>query len=92
MENNITDIIKKAKEFSLDLREEINYVKDLKEIDLIKIKYIGKKGLFTALLRSLSKLNNDEKAKIGKTLNLIKKDIEENIISQKSSLQKKNIK
>ncbi len=89
MENNITDIIKKAKEFSLDLKEEINYVKDLKEIDLIKIKYIGKKGLFTSLLRSLSELNNEEKAIIGKTLNIIKKDIEENIISQKSSLEKK---
>ena len=89
MENNITDIIKKAKEFSLDLKEEINYVKDLKEIDLIKIKYIGKKGLFTLLLRSLSELNNEEKAIIGKTLNIIKKDIEENIISQKSSLEKK---
>ena len=36
MEKNITDIIKKAKELSLNLKQEINHIKDLKEIDLIK--------------------------------------------------------
>ena len=80
MENIITEIIKKAKAFSLDLKKEIKHIKDLKEIDLIKIKYIGKKGLFTSLLRSLSELNNNEKAKIGKSVNIIKRDIEEIII------------
>ena len=43
MEKNITDIIKKAEELSLNLKQEINHIKDLKEIDLIKIKYMGKK-------------------------------------------------
>ena len=57
MEKNITDIIKKAKELSLNLKQEINHIKDLKEIDLIKIKYMGKKGLFTLLLKSLAELN-----------------------------------
>ena len=63
MEKNITDIIKKAKELSLNLKQEINHIKDLKEIDLIKIKYIGKKGLFTSLLKSLARLNTDDKVK-----------------------------
>ena len=70
MEKNITDIIKKAKELSLQLKQEIKNLKDLKEIDLIKIKYIGKKGLFTLLLKSLAELNNNDRAKVGKTINI----------------------
>ena len=89
MENNITDIIKKAEEFSLDLKKQINQTKDLKDIDLIKTKYIGKKGLLTSLLRSLSELNNDERTKVGKSLNTIKKDVENTIISHKSLLENK---
>ena len=76
MEKNITDIIKKAKELSLNLKQEITHIKDLKEIDLVKTKYTGKKGLFTFLLKSLADLNNDDRAKVGKAINIIKKDIE----------------
>ena len=89
MEKNITDIIKKAKELSLNLKQEINHIKDLKEIDLIKIKYTGKKGLFTLLLKSLADLNNDDRAKVGKAINIIKKDIEKIIISHKSLIENK---
>lgn len=89
MEKNITDIIKKAKELSLNLKQEINHIKDLKEIDLIKIKYMGKKGLFTLLLKSLAELNNDDRAIAGKAINIIKKDIEKIIISHKSLIESK---
>ena len=89
MEKNITDIIKKAKELSLNLKQEINHIKDLKEIDLIKIKYTGKKGLFTLLLKSLVELNSDDRAKVGKALNVIKKDIERIIIFHKSLIENK---
>ena len=89
MEKNITDIIKKAKELSLNLKQEINHIKDLKEIDLIKIKYTGKKGLFTLLLKSLAELNNDDRAKVGKAINIIKKDIEKIILSHKSLIENK---
>jgi phenylalanyl-tRNA synthetase alpha chain len=50
---------------------------------------MGKKGLFTDLLRALSKLSNQEKANTGKILNIIKKDIEKNISVEKQLLQKK---
>ena len=89
MENNITDLITKAEEFSFDLKKEIRQIRDLKDIDLIKIKYIGKKGLLTTLLKSLSELNNDERAKVGKSINKIKKDVEKIITTQKSLLEKK---
>ena len=89
MEKNIIDIIKKAKELSLNLKQEINHIKDLKEIDLIKIKYTGKKGLLTLLLKSLAELNNKERAQAGKDINIIKKDIEKIILSHKSLIENK---
>lgn len=89
MENTITDIIKKAQEISLNLKKEINNINDIIEIDLVKVKYIGKKGLFSSLMRSLSKLNNHDRPQVGKALNLIKKDIEINITSHKNFLEKK---
>jgi len=89
LEKNITDIIKKAKELSLNLKQEINHIKDLKEIDLIKIKYTGKKGLFTLLLKSLAMLNKNDRAKTGKAINIIKKDIDRIIISHKSLIENK---
>ena len=88
MENNITDIIKKAKELSLHFKKEINNIQDTNQIDLLKTKYMGKKGLFTALLRSLSSLNNEQKALAGKALNVIKKDVEKNINFHKEVLQR----
>ena len=89
MENNITDIITKAKELALHLKKEINNINDPKQIDLIRTKYMGKKGLFTSLLRTLSKLNKEEKVLTGKSLNLIKKDLEEKINFHKELIREK---
>ncbi len=49
---------------------------------------MGKKGLFSSLLKSLSKFSNEDKARNGKILNLIKKTIEENIGLKIKFLQK----
>ncbi len=79
MENNITDIIKKAEELVFCFKKEIDNINDLKDIGLIRTKYMGKKGLFTSLLRSLNELNKDKKALAGKALNNMKKEVEEKI-------------
>ena len=47
MENNIIDIIKKAKALILQLKKDIKNANNLKDIDLVKVEYTGKKGSFT---------------------------------------------
>ena len=50
---------------------------------------MGKKGIFTSLIKDLSLLDNSNKAIVGKTLNLLKKDIEINFKVKKELLTKK---
>jgi phenylalanyl-tRNA synthetase alpha chain len=49
---------------------------------------MGKKGIFTSLIKDLTLLDNINKAKVGKTLNLLKKDIEINFKIKKEFLIK----
>ena len=52
---------------------------------------MGKKGIFTSLIKNLSLLDNNNKAIVGKTLNLLKKDIEINFKTKKELLTKKSL-
>ena len=60
----------------------------IENLDQIKIKYMGKKGIFTSLIKNLSLLDNNAKAVLGKTLNLLKKDIETTFKVKKEFLTK----
>lgn len=62
-------------------KNEIKTAKDLKELDGILSRYLGKKGELTLVLRSLKDLPEIQKAKVGKEANdlkmLIIKEVEE---------------
>lgn len=63
------------------IKEEIifksNSVSNLKDIEKIKVEYLGRKGLVTLLLRRLGELSTQERPKIGQLLNQTKREIEE---------------
>jgi phenylalanyl-tRNA synthetase alpha chain len=56
--------------------ELLTQTKTSDELDSLEIKYLGRKGEFTELLRSVSSLSIDEKRTIGKLANDVKKEIE----------------
>ena len=64
-------------------------VEDLTELETIKVKFIGKKGTFTDLMKTLGGLDPQNRSEVGKTLNLIKKEIEEKLYVKKIFLDKK---
>ena len=75
--------------------EEIENVSDLKSLEDIKIKYLGKKGELTAVLRGMKDLSADERPIIGSLVNEVRDTLEE-IIEQKEQelnqrLQKEKI-
>jgi len=55
--------------------EELATVNDPAELEKLRIKYLGKKGLLTSLMKKIGSLPQDEKADAGKVSNLIKSNL-----------------
>ena len=64
--------------------EEILKVGDIKTLQNLESKYLGRKGKLTLLLRSLGSLPKKERPEIGKLANEIKKEIQEVITKRHS--------
>ena len=69
--------------------EEISNSSDLKNLDEIRVKHLGKKGGLTALLKSMKDLPADERPKFGALVNKIKEEIEKKIQDREKELQEK---
>jgi phenylalanyl-tRNA synthetase alpha chain len=67
----------------------IKSTKDLKELDQIFKKYLGKNGEITLALKSLKDLPKEKRAEAGKELNLLKSFIEKEIKSKADDLKEK---
>ena len=67
-----------------DIIEKIKNVSSIKDLESIRLYYIGKKGLITIEMKSLSSLSAEEKKLKGQTLNSIKIFLEEEIKKKKS--------
>ncbi|MGI6553762.1 MAG: phenylalanine--tRNA ligase subunit alpha [Bacillota bacterium] len=57
--------------------EECRRIQSQKELDEIRIKYLGKKGILTGVLRGMGKVRPEERPKIGKLANQIKEQLED---------------
>lgn len=67
--------------------EEISKVTDAKELNDIRVKYLGKKGELTALLRGMGALSLDERPVIGSLVNVVRDELEK-LISEKEEFYK----
>ncbi|MDL2280541.1 phenylalanine--tRNA ligase subunit alpha [Selenomonadales bacterium OttesenSCG-928-I06] len=66
---------------------ELNNASSEKELNDLKVKYLGKKSNLTTFLRSLGSLSPEERPLVGKLVNEVRADFE-NIIAEKSSTLK----
>jgi len=77
----------------LSIREEVlsdlSSAKDLKDIEDIRVKYLGKKGKLTKLLREMGRLSEEEKPVIGKLANEIRVEIVERIENAKKDYKER---
>lgn len=64
--------------------EEINSVEELKDLNDVRVKYLGKKGELTLILREMGKLSKEERPVIGSIVNETR-DLLENLISNKEA-------
>lgn len=83
-EDFMKEELKKIEEESL---KAIENAKDLKLIEEIKIKYLGKKGELTAILKGMGKLSKEERPLMGSLANEIREKIEASLKEKENSLK-----
>ena len=76
--------ISKIKETSV---EEINKAEDLKTLNDIRVKYLGKKGELTAVLRGMGGLSPEERPVIGSLVNEVRDELENLIQGKEEKLK-----
>jgi phenylalanyl-tRNA synthetase alpha chain len=79
----------KLKSIEKEALKELKTAKELKDLDSIRVKYLGRKGLFTELLRSMGSVSPEERPAIGKLANQIKEYITKEIDSATDQLRAK---
>ncbi len=69
------------------LNDEITAVNDNEGIEALRVKYLGKKGELTAILRSMGQVAPEDRPAMGKLVNEVRARIEEAIGAKKAILQ-----
>ena len=80
----VKEEIKKIEEQSI---KEINEASNLKELNDLRVKYLGKKGEITAVLRGMGSLSAEERPKIGSIVNVVKDKLETEIKNKEEIFQ-----
>lgn len=68
--------------------EAIGKSEDLKALDDLRVKYLGKKGEITSLKKNISKLPNDQKPMAGKLINQTSNEVENKLEERKEEIKK----
>lgn len=66
---------------------ELNAARDLKALDALRVKILGKKGELTAILKQMGKLSAEERPVIGQLANEVRADIEKRMENRAAALK-----
>ena len=85
MTDRLSDLSKQA-------LKDIRNSSTLEELDSVRVQYLGKKGSVSSQLKKLSKVDPDDRPRVGKEVNKLKKLVENEIANKKNTLNDKKIK
>ncbi len=71
--------------------QDIIKINDLKELNDIRVKYLGKKSLINEMSKLLGSFNEEERKKVGESLNFLRNNINEKLESKKKELEEQEI-
>lgn len=74
-----------------ELIAEINQASDIKSLEETRVAVLGKKGKITEMMKSLGSLPLEQKIEMGKSLNVLKSEIEKALGERKSALEEKEL-
>lgn len=84
MIEELSDIFKLAE-------EALKQAVDSQAVEAIRVQYLGKKGPIQQVMKSMKELTGEQKKEVGKTLNILKEQLEKNIEAKKAQLTVKEI-
>lgn len=68
-------------------KDELQKINDTKLLEEFRVKYLGKKGEITSILKQMGKLSAEERPVIGQLANKVRADIEEALNARKDQLK-----
>ncbi len=78
-----------------DAAEALHSIDSLEELENVRVRFLGKKGELTAVLKTMGKLSPEERPIVGQAANTVRSEITENIEKKadelKASLQEKKL-
>ena len=82
---------KQVNEIKLNALDEIEKASNLRELEDVRVKYLGKKGKLTAILKTMGSLAPEDRPKLGSVVNQAKTELESKITDKEEILQKEEL-
>lgn len=79
-------------EIRVKSKEEINNVTNLRELDDVRVKYLGKKGELTSVLRGMGALSPEERPVIGSLVNTVRDELDNLIKLREEEFKQEELK
>ena len=67
--------------------QELSAVKDLIDLDKVRVNYLGKKGLFTLQMKELGNLDPEQRRAVGQVINQAKDQFQQKLETAKDQLE-----
>ena len=80
-------MIDALKKLEVDFRSELPLISNLEQLEALKVKYLGRKGLFTSVSGRIAELSKEEKKLAGQEMNRVKLLLEQLFSNRESSFK-----
>lgn len=81
----------KIEKLKHDIVSRLERVSDLKELEELRVEFLGKKGSVTLLLKGMKELGVEEKKDFGRKVNLLKSEVSDAIAAKTGELNEKKL-
>ncbi|WP_240374653.1 phenylalanine--tRNA ligase subunit alpha [Bacillus piscicola] len=82
-------MIERLQELKQEALQEISESGNVKDLDHVRVKYLGKKGPITEVLRGMGKLSAEERPLVGQKANEVREEIQTNVEKKSTELEEK---
>ena len=86
-----TSIQEQLTELNTQAVDAIASTNSLEELEQLRVKYLGKKGQLSQILRGMGKLSAEERPAVGSQANVVKEKVQTNLEQRKQALQQAKI-